>query len=114
MKLTKSDKTGLTEKQRKALPFLIAAPSEGEGCKQAKIARQTYYEWLKGSAFKTELGRLRNAVVDDAVEKLKAHTSHAVDVLIQLLDADNPSIQRNAANRKVSTRRAKLGYILHS
>lgn len=97
-KKTKTDKNGLSERQVRALPFLIASSSEVEGCQQANIARQTYYEWLKEPAFREELSRLRNIIVDNAVEKLKAHTSSAVDVLIRLLTVDNPSIQRNTAN----------------
>ncbi len=95
---TKSDKKGLSSRQLKALPYLIGADSEGEACEQANIARQTYYEWLKEPAFKAELGRLRDAVVEDAVETLKAHTTKAVDTLVQLLDVPNPSIRRNVAN----------------
>lgn len=96
--MTKPDKNALTERQCKALPFLISSSSEGDGCRQAGIARQTYYEWLKEPGFRAELSRLRNAIVDDALEKLKVHTGSAVDVLIRLLDADNLAIRRNAAN----------------
>lgn len=82
----------------KALPFLVAAPSEGEGCRQAQISRQTYYDWLKEPAFKDELRRLRKAVVENALQILQAHTTKAVDTLVKLLDGNNPSLQRNVAN----------------
>jgi hypothetical protein len=95
---TKSDKTRLSERQLKAIPFLVSAASDGEGCRQAKIGRQTYYEWIKEPAFKAELSRLRNIVVEDAIQLLKAHTAKAVNTLVKLLDVDNPTIQRGAAN----------------
>ncbi len=98
MSKTKSDKNGLTDKQLKALPHLVAASSEGEGCKKANIARQTYYDWLKIPAFRDELSRLRSSIVEDAVEALKAHTTKAVDTLVKLLDVDHPALQRNVAN----------------
>lgn len=98
MTQTKPDKNGLSDKQLKALPFLVTTLSDGEGCKQAKISRQTYYEWLKEPSFKHELRRLRNLIVEDAVEALKSHTTKAIDVLVKLLDIDNPALQRNVAN----------------
>ena len=98
MNQIKSDKNRLSERQVKALPFFISTPSDKEGCRQAKIAPQTFYEWLKEPAFKAELSRLRNMIVDDAVESLKAHTTRAVDTLVKLLDTGNPSLQRSVAN----------------
>jgi hypothetical protein len=96
--MTKIDQSLLSERQRKALSYFIASSSEVDACRQAKIAKQTYYEWLKEPAFKAELSRLRRLAAEDAIEKLKSATMKSVDVLIGLLDADNPSIQRSVAN----------------
>jgi hypothetical protein len=96
--VTKTDQSTLSERQRKALPYFIASSSEVESCRQAKISKQSYYEWLKEPAFKGELSRLRGLAVEDAVEKLKSATMRSVDVLIGLLDTDSPSIQRSVAN----------------
>ncbi|MES1224783.1 MAG: hypothetical protein ABUT20_55340, partial [Bacteroidota bacterium] len=98
MKMTKSDKSRLTEKQLKALPFLIFSRSAGDGRREAKISRQTYYEWLKEPIFKAELTRFRNLIVEDAIEVLKTHTTKAVNTLVGLLDANNLPLQRNVAN----------------
>jgi hypothetical protein len=98
MNQPKTTKIGLSERQLKALPFLISAGSEGEACRQAKIAKHTYYEWLKNPLFKNELRRLRDLVVEDAVEALKAGANKAVDTLVRLLDDPNPLLQRNVAN----------------
>jgi len=95
---TKTTKISLSEKQLKALPFLISASSESEGCRQAKIAKHTYYEWLKQPLFKDELRRLRNLVVEDAIEVLKTRLGKAVETLVRLLDDPNPILQRNVAN----------------
>lgn len=84
MRKTKIDQNGLTERQRRALPFFVASSSEIEACRQAKIAKQTYYEWLKEPLFKAELHRLRDLVIEDAVEVLKAHTTKAVHTLVLL------------------------------
>ncbi len=88
----------LTERQKRALPFFVASSSEAEACRQAKIATQTYYEWLKDPIFRSELHRLRDIVIEDAVETLKAYTTKAVKTLVGLLDTPNPALQRNIAN----------------
>lgn len=98
MHRTKIDQNGLTVRQRKALPFFVGSSSEVEACRQAKVAKQTYYEWLKDPLFREELHRLRNFVIEDAVEVLKAHTNKAVHTLVLLLDNTNPALQRNIAN----------------
>lgn len=92
------DKNRLSERQMKALPFFVASSSEAEACRQAKIAKQTYYEWLKDPSFKTELHRLRELVVNDAIQGLKSHVNKAVTTLVGLLDINTPSLQRNVAN----------------
>ncbi len=96
--MTKADKSGLSERQKKAIPFFLGSRSEGDCCSLAQISRQTYYEWLKDPSFRTELSRLRNVVVEDAVETLKFQTSRAIDTLVKLLDVDSPALQRNVAN----------------
>ena len=98
MKKTKIDQSGLTERQIKALPYFIGSISEAEACRQAKIAKQTYYDWLKDPSFRAQLTKLREEAVRNAVENLKAHACKAVDTLIGLLDADNLPLRRSAAN----------------
>lgn len=98
MKMTKNDQNGLTDRQIKALPFFIASSSESAACRDAKIAKQTYYDWLKDPLFRTELAKLREEAVQNAVENLKAHACKAVDTLVNLLDADNLPLRRSAAN----------------
>jgi hypothetical protein len=98
MKMTKTDQNGLTERQTKALPFFIASSSESAACRDAKIAKQTYYEWLKDPLFRSELTNLREEAVQNAVENLKAHACKAVDALVGLLDAENLPLRRSAAN----------------
>jgi hypothetical protein len=53
--MTKSNKTrqndektpiGLTSRQIKALPFIVASSTYTAGCKKAKVDRTTFYKWL--------------------------------------------------------------------
>ena len=96
--MTKSDQNGLSERQQKALPFFVTSCSEAEACRRANISKQTYYEWLKGPLFKSELQRLRNLVTEEAVDQLKTHTTKAVDTLVKLLDVESSSLKRHVAN----------------
>lgn len=99
--MTESDENQdqLTPRQITAIPCFAASSSIEAACETADISRETYYKWLKNPAFKSELGRLRNEIVNDAVNQLKATTVKAATTLSLLLDRDdNPSVQRAAAN----------------
>ncbi len=98
MQRTKTDQARLTDRQIKALPHLIGPSSDIEACRQAKIAKDTYYTWLKKPIFRAELQRIRDLVVHDAVETLKASTTKAIETLVNLLDTPNPGLQRQVAN----------------
>ena len=89
----------LTSRQITTLPYFAASASVEAACEAADISRETYYKWLKNPVFKSELDRLRNEIVNDAVNQLKVTTVKAATTLSLLLDRDdNPSVQRAAAN----------------
>lgn len=88
----------LTKRQLQVLPFLLACPSYEEAARQAHVSVKQIYCWLKTSAFKAELDRRRNEIIEEAVNKLKYHTTKAADTLVSLLSHSNPTIQRGVAN----------------
>ncbi|MCH7912984.1 MAG: hypothetical protein IH856_08095 [Deltaproteobacteria bacterium] len=90
-------KEQLSDKQLRVIPHLLAAPSIEEGCKQAKVARATVYEWLKSEAFRDELKRHREEIVTGALETLKANVTKATGTLVGLLDSQNESIRHRTA-----------------
>jgi hypothetical protein len=98
--MTKQDKNpgGLTERQLKAIPYLVSSTTHEKGCREAGISRNTLYEWLKVPAFKAELTAQRNAVVESALDILKGHVSGAVDALVGLLTTENGYLRRSVAN----------------
>lgn len=88
----------LTRRQRAVLPHLIAASSLEEGCRKARVSKTTVYVWLKERGFQAELKRLRQALVDEAFDRLKAGLTQAVDKLLELLQAEGQlGIQLRAA-----------------
>jgi hypothetical protein len=98
-KKTKRDDTGLSERQKAALPHLVGCRTYEEGCKRAGIGKQTLYTWLQGRRFREEIEDLREAIVDEAVGILKANITKASCALVELLEiSDNPSIKRAVAN----------------
>ena len=89
--------TGLTDKQLRTIPYLLAAPSIEEGCKRAKVSKATVYGWLKNEPFREELRRQREEVVRGALETLKANTAKATETLVKLLESEKEGIQARAA-----------------
>ncbi len=97
--MTKYDKNQLSPKQLKALPILASISNCDEACKKAEISRNCFYQWLKQPEFKTELERLRNEFIQDAITQLKINSTQAAMTLAALTKrTDNPTVQRAAAN----------------
>jgi hypothetical protein len=90
--------TGLTENQRRVIPFLLESPTVLEACRRARISPKTIYGWLhECDAFREELRRRRSAVADAAFDGLKARIEEAVATLGALLQGERDSIRRAAA-----------------
>src|ERR1700722_14187922 len=89
---------GLTKRQLQVLPYLLACKTHEEAARQAHVSVKQIYCWLKTSAFKTELDRRRNEIIEKAVNRLKYNTTKAADTLVALLSHSNPTIQRGVAN----------------
>jgi len=48
---SKSGENGLTDRQRRAIPFFIAGGSIESNCKAARLSKGTYFNWAKSEAF---------------------------------------------------------------
>jgi hypothetical protein len=88
----------LSERQKKAIPFLVNAPTVEKGCKGAKISRETYYQWLSDPLFKDELKRARDQVIEEALNIIKWNMTRAVNALVGLLKTKNQFLKRSVAN----------------
>ncbi len=94
-----SNETVLTERQIKSLAHFLHCGSIEETCRGARISKTTYYEWMQNPFFKTELKRLRNAILDEAVDRLRSNAAKAVTKLINLMEnSSSENVQRMAAN----------------
>lgn len=93
---TKSDK--LKRSKETALPILACTPDYTEAAKLIGCSRGEIYEWLKDEDFKAQLEKLRSRLVDDAISKMKAHVTKAVDTLAMLMDDESSHVRRSACN----------------
>ena len=88
----------MSERQRKAIPFLVNSPTVEGGCKAAKISRETYYQWLSDPLFRDELREHRDKLIEDALNVMKANMTKAVNALVGLLNTKNEFLMRAVAN----------------
>jgi hypothetical protein len=89
---------GLTDKQVKAIPHLIASKTIKEGCKKARISRKTMYIWLQDPTFKQEFRNQRDIIIEEGLEDLKGNLTKATEALIDLLNnTNNDSLKRYVA-----------------
>jgi hypothetical protein len=100
MNETRSD--SLTAQQIRAIPILVQAPTVEEGAKRAGKSKTTIYKWLRQPAFRQELNRQKNELMDVALENLKSSVEKAVQVLTALLGSDNETTRRYVANDVLS------------
>ena len=87
----------LSGRQLRVIPYLLGAPSIEEGCKRARVSKGAIYEWLKNETFCQELKRQRAAVVERALDSLKANVAKATETLVKHLDSEKETISLRAA-----------------
>jgi hypothetical protein len=71
--------------------------STEEACHRAGINKTTAYRWLKDEFFRQELITQRNAIIERALDGLKASICKAAETLVQLLDSNKEAIRARAA-----------------
>ena len=76
---------------------MLVAPSIEEGCKRARISKAAVYEWLKDEAFRQELKRQRDEIIERALDSLKANIAKAGETLVKHLDSERENISIRAA-----------------
>jgi hypothetical protein len=87
----------ITVKQARVIPYLLVASSIEEGCKRARVSKGAVYAWLKDDTFRWELKRQRDAIIERALDSLKANLSKAAATLVKHLDSKRENISIRAA-----------------
>lgn len=96
----------LSDKQKRALPIFCTQLNIEKACNEAKLSKQTFYQWMKNPIFKRELKEMRRAIGTQSIEQLKIESKRAADTLAELLAPINPPAVRRAAANDI------LNYVL--
>lgn len=98
MSTNTDEKSKLSRRQLKAIPFIVSNPNYTQGCEKAKINKSTLYKWLKQPEFKAELDRQRSEIVEAAFSMIAQNIEKAVSELTGLLDTTDDRVKRLTAN----------------
>ncbi len=92
-----SDNSRLSRRQIRAIPFFVFARNIEEGARNSKIGRNTFTRWMKNEAFRQEFHRVRDEILQEAIGRLQLSLHRAVDVMADLLEAQEKTIRLRAA-----------------
>ncbi len=88
----------LSHRQQLTIAEILANPTLEEARRHVRAGKATFYGWLKDPAFKAELVSQREAVVQQALDRLKGGMTQAADKLLELLQVEGqPGVQLRAA-----------------
>ena len=65
------DKEAISHKQEAFILKLVEVGSISGACKDLRLSRQAYYEWIKDEGWKTRLRGLRERVLGDALDTIR-------------------------------------------
>jgi hypothetical protein len=86
----------LNNRQKHAIPLVLAARSIEEGCRAAGIAKRTWYNWMGDEALKEAVSLYREQVISEALDRLKSAVAFAVEGLTGLVEAEEKNIRLRA------------------
>lgn len=95
--MLKSDKK-FTKKQLETLPHIVTSTTYTEAGDKSGVSKKQIYEWMQQEEFSSEVRKLQDEILEHAICSLKSASTKAVNVLVTLLDEDDPRIQRGVAN----------------
>lgn len=87
----------LTARQQLAVVEILSSRSLEEARKRVRAAKGTFYGWLRDPTFQQELSRQKQALVHQAVNRLRFGIGQATEKLLALLDNGRPSVQLRSA-----------------
>lgn len=104
------DTDGLTEKQRRALTALLAAPTAKEAAKIANVGERTLKRWRTLPSFQRAYKAAQSELLESAVCQSRQHLTGALSALADITaDANAPPAARVSAARASVELALKLG-----
>ena len=92
---------GITLKQERAIAAVLEGRTIEAAMKKARLARSTFYEWLKEDRFREELNARRKYLFQAALEDLKALLGDSVHELQRLILYQDPKIRLSAVRTSI-------------
>jgi len=96
-----SNFASLNRRQVHAIPSVLAAKSIEEGCRTVGIAKRTWYNWMHDEGFKAAVYEGREALSSEALDRLKAALTRAVEGLTGLVEAEEKNIRLKACSEVI-------------
>lgn len=90
---------GLTPRQIRVLPHLLASPTYEEAAKRAGISVKQIFIWLRDPNFQKELRKHQGLIFASSISTLKAATERAVQTLINCLGDTDSRVRLSAAEK---------------
>ena len=94
--------SGLTARQRMALPILASAPSVAVAARLSDVGRRTLHRWLQDDDFRQELAQLHQESAELARTQLQGLTLQAILALGDALEDPNPDVRMRAIRTALS------------
>ena len=94
--------SGLTTRQRAALPIVAQAPSLVHAARESGVSKSTLHRWMDEPDFSRELDRFNEQSADIARQQIKSQTRHALSVFADIMDGPDPALRLPAARYMVN------------
>ena len=88
----------LTARQRRAVIAIVTSDSMVEACQIAGVAERTIRRWITQEAFRAELAKIENDMLERATGRLTALQERAIRALQGCLESQNESIRLRACH----------------
>ena len=97
-----SDDSGLTFRQRAALPVVAFAPSIAQAARFSGVAESTLRRWLANPEFREHVDRLREETIHAANQELKGLLPMCAAVFADAMQSSDPALRLRAARYAIS------------
>ena len=92
----------LSDRQRQAVPIVLAGPTVAAGLSAAEVPRSTWYRWRQEAAFTGVLFRLQREAMRESIGNLQTGTRFAVTCLLGLLTSKSEQVRLQASREVLS------------
>ena len=87
----------LTHRQKTFIHVYLEAKTVEDACRSVKVAKGTFYNWMKDPLFQKELERQREELIKSAFHRLNAYLDRAIITYVNLLDSESEGARMRTA-----------------